>query len=169
LNDQPFSSRPTTLASYIAAVALGAYEESAKIARTGLVANPKDFTLLNNLAFALGHMGQVKEAREVFGRIRAPEVSGEEKFVWLATNGFLCYREGDAAKGRKLYMDALQKMGKATDEKRRASAFLWMAMEELRIGSPEAAKYKAEVVDLAKKLPYPDLRPLIKRIEENKP
>lgn len=168
LNDQPFSSRPATLGSYISAVSLGEYEKSANIAHMGLIANPKDFTLLNNLAFALGHIGRLKDAREVFGRIRESTLSSEEKFISLATNGFLCYREGNVIEGRNLYLEALEKGKKATDEKRRASAFLWMTLEELRIGSEEAEKYKREVLELAKKLPFPDLHPLIKRIENGK-
>ena len=166
LYDQPFSSRPATLGSYIAAVPLGSYEESARIARLGLTANPNDFTLLNNFAFALGHVGKVQEARQVFKRIRVSTLSSEQRFVWLATNGFLHYREGKPIDGRKMYMQALEKQGKATDEKRRASAFIWMTLEELRIGSMEAPKYKREILELAKNLPYPDLRPLIKRLEK---
>ncbi|MBC8471535.1 MAG: hypothetical protein H8D56_18895 [Planctomycetes bacterium] len=168
LNDQPFSSRPAILGSYISAVSLGEYEKSANIAHRGLIANPKDFTLLNNLAFALGHIGRLKDAREVFGRIRESTLSTEEKFVSLATKGFLCYREGNVAGGRKLYLEALEKGRKGVDEKRRASAFLWMTMEELRIGSEESCKYKREVLDFAKILPYPDLRPLINRVEKHK-
>jgi tetratricopeptide (TPR) repeat protein len=165
LYDQPFSSRPSVLGSYIAAVPMGAYEESARIAQQGLIANPKDFTLLNNFAFALGHMGKVQKARELFGRISPSSLSAEERFVWLATNGFLYYREGHPMEGRKIYMEALEEQGKRTDEKRRASAFLWMTMEELRIGSARALEYKRQALEL-KKLPYPDLLALIKRLQK---
>ena len=57
LGDQPFSARPAVHGSFIASVLLEDYAEAQRIAAGGLIANPKDFTLINNIAFALANNG----------------------------------------------------------------------------------------------------------------
>jgi len=164
LGFQPFSSRPATLGSYIAAVALAAYRESAEIAKLGLIANPNDFTLINNYVFALANLNEVPQAREAFCHIQQPGLSPEERFAWLATTGFLCYREGNIEEGRRYYQEAFKLGNTATDEKRVASAFLWFALEELRSGTEDAPRYKHEALARAAKLSFPDVIPLINRV-----
>jgi len=168
LCDQPFSSRPATLGSYIAAVDLGDFEESARIAKRGLVANPTDFTLLNNFVFARAQQNQISEARSEFNRVRPSTLSDEETFVWLATSGLLAYREGNPDEGRALYLKAIEQGRKVTDEKRQISAFLWFALEESRIHSAEAPRYRQEALEGAKHNRFPDVAPLIRRVAEYK-
>src|SRR5204862_4048436 len=55
LADEPFSTRPAVLGSFIAAEHLEDFSLAAKICNDGLIATPSDGTLLNNLAFALAN------------------------------------------------------------------------------------------------------------------
>ena len=57
LNDEPYSTRPTVLGTFIASVALQNFSEAAQLARRSLKANPNSQLLLNNLTFALVSAG----------------------------------------------------------------------------------------------------------------
>ncbi len=46
------------------------------------------------------------------------------------------------------------------------SALLWFALEELRIDSAEASRYRREALENARGLPFPDLLPLVGRVDE---
>jgi len=166
LADQPFSSRPAIMGSYIAAVTLGDYRESAEIARVGLVSNPKDFMLLNNYAFAAAQSGDLDDAIKHYRRIDPITLSAEQKVPWLATGGLLQYREGNAIVGRRLYQEALDQAIRHADEKRRSLAFLNFAIEETRIGAPQAHAIRREALELYGATPYPDLVPLVKRLRD---
>jgi hypothetical protein len=68
LRDQPFSASPAVHASYVASVALEDYEEGVRIANSGLLANPNDPTLLNNLSYSLANFGRLQEAEAALSR-----------------------------------------------------------------------------------------------------
>ncbi len=153
------------LGSYVAAHCLQSYAESASLAQLGLSANPGDFTLLNNLAFALAHLGRVADARRHFERIHAPSLPPQSHVVWLATNGLLHYREGNPNRGRELYLASIAEASKLNDRKRRALALLFLAIEELGLGTPDAHRYRAEALDTAHLVPDPDLLPVVRRLE----
>ena len=104
--DQPFSSRPNTLGSYIAAVALEDYDTSEELAERGLMANPTDFTLLNNLAFARINLEDIEGAREALSRVSRLKLSDQDRVVLKATQGLLEFRSGNVKCGRELYLDA---------------------------------------------------------------
>lgn len=153
--DQPFSTRPAVHGSYIASVILEDHEQSAQIAREGLVANPHDFTLLNNLTFALANSGRVSEAEEQFGKIKIPELKPREHIVFLATRGLLCYRRGQLEEGRTLYLEAIKRASGASFATLRSRAALHWAFEELRSNTQAAL----DAVKLARELFQVDARP----------
>ena len=53
LLDEPFSSRPAVLGSFAAATGLEDYGLAVNITGNGLIANPNELGLINNLAFSL--------------------------------------------------------------------------------------------------------------------
>jgi Flp pilus assembly protein TadD len=78
--DEPFSARPAMLGSAIAASAMDDFFEAASIARRGLVSNPDDPGLINNLAFALACDGNLLEARKSFQvGIKTPQSRSESR------------------------------------------------------------------------------------------
>lgn len=137
LNDQPFSTRPAVHGSFIASVLLDDYAEARRIADAGLDANPRDFTLLNNTAVALAKHGDVSQANEYFSKIDRTTLEPSEEIVFRATRGLLRFRSGDPVGGRAAYLEAVERAtGQFSGLKARAAIFL--AMEELRLGTDQA-------------------------------
>jgi tetratricopeptide (TPR) repeat protein len=133
LMNEPFSSRPTQMASYLALVALGDFSTAERLAAQGLLANPKDATLLNNLTVALANQGKLREAELAFVKI-APSGYSEIPGTLFATQGLLSFRRGDLQEGRALYRRSIEAF--ARDPGHRALAALHLAREELVAGSP---------------------------------
>jgi tetratricopeptide (TPR) repeat protein len=143
---------------------MGDYAESASIAEEGLVANPYNFTLLNNYSVAAAQMGQVDIAIREFGKIDTGNLSALERVVWLATSGLLCFEGGNTIEGRRRYIEAIRNAAKFPDPRYRAIALLYFAMEELRAASPEAENRRREALDAASTIPSLEIQPLIARL-----
>ena len=105
--DQPFSSWPSIFGSFIAAIVLEDYQTSEWFSKIGLRANPTDFMLLNNLAFARINQGKMEGAGEALTRAYRSQMSERETVVIQATRGLLAFRTGNQEVGRRLYRDAL--------------------------------------------------------------
>lgn len=165
--DEPYSSRPPALGSYIASTIFQDYEEGIRIARQGLTANADEPTLLNNLAFALICSKQLPEAEAVLHRLNRLPVQDRGTIVRLATSGLLCYRRGDPDAGRALYLRAIQGARNAGSGLLRARAAANFALEEQRIKSPRADEAKALAIEAAKDIPDLDLRLLLYRVDSN--
>ena len=162
--DQPFSSRPSVQGSYVSAVALEDYRTSAWFARRGLMANPEDFTLLNNLAFACINRGDIKSAEEALARVdRLLQLSDREQAVLQATRGFLKFRTGNVAIGRQLYLDARSKARKiqAHDGGRLlALASVFHAIEEVSQEVSDSRPMVSETFQALKRVSDPIFRVL---------
>ena len=133
--DQPFSSRPFTMASFVASSVLQDHERALRVAEDGLKHNPKNFLLLNNAAFSAINLGDVSKATRLLTRATRAADSERKRVVLHATSGLLAYRSGEAERGRRLYTDAIAVAGTRgyQDLKRRAAAY--RAFEELRSSS----------------------------------
>lgn len=134
LFDQPFSSGPCEYGSYVAAVALEDHETSRKFTKWGLKANPSDFTLLNNMAFACINLNEIEEATEMLSRVHRLRLSDRDRVVLQATQGLLAFRTGAIAVGRQLYTSARSRARKMHGEDERkllASASVFQAIEEI--------------------------------------
>lgn len=162
--DQPFSSRPAMFGSYIAGTTLFDFSTGIQIARLGLAANPSDFIMLNNLAYALAQSDKPADAQKVLSRVAVAALSPSERIVWLATSGLVAFRASDSQLGRKLYSTAAQEAREGNDERKLALALANQALEELRVQSTQARSVAGEAlraIDLGK---FPDLEPLRKKI-----
>ncbi|RJP31596.1 MAG: hypothetical protein C4547_15415 [Phycisphaerales bacterium] len=164
LDDQPFSSRPATFGSYIASVCLASYDECAGIARRGLMANPNNFLLLNNLTFGLAQMGQVHDAEREIGRINPEHLPEQDRVVWTATRGLVQYRLGHFETGKALYREAVQLASDRRDRRRLALASIFFAMEELRARGSDGGALRAEALARCEGLPLPELDVLAARL-----
>jgi Tfp pilus assembly protein PilF len=137
LADEPFSSRPAMAGSYYALVAVADYTSAERFAREGLVSNPGNPGLLNNLAVALADQGQLDEAEEALARIRrAPEVT--DRIVITATYGLIQFRRRNFAVGRALYQRAIELARRSDEEYMRILAIAHLAREEFIAGTTEA-------------------------------
>lgn len=164
LSDQPFSSRPAVLGSYVAAVCLQDLNESIRLARAGLAANRGDPVLLNNLAYALAVSGLLDEAEQALSRIR--NTAGEPAIdaIRLATSGLVHYRRGNSSQGRQLYRQAIDTAGRASLHRLKAKATIFLALEENRVRSPEAQGSRERAVQLARGFVDADVSNLVARL-----
>jgi tetratricopeptide (TPR) repeat protein len=161
LDDQPFSSRPAVLGSYVAGVWAQDLDESVRLARAGLRANRGDPFLANNLAFALASLGKLDEAAKTLQQMKG---ASEIEVMRLSTTGMIEYRRGRISAGRALYLQAIEKAAVAGFERIRARASVFMALEERRANTPESRKARELAERLSRNVHDPDLQLLVRRL-----
>jgi Tfp pilus assembly protein PilF len=160
LYDQPFSSRPAMLASYLTISVLERIEEGIGLLEESLKANPNHSILLNNLAFGLANLGKPQAAEEKVRLIDTDKLSKVDRAVVTATKGLIAYRNGDIELGRTLYTDALRMAKEAESPKLYAEGLLYFAQEELRAKTPSAREIFAETLKVAEEHDEPIMRRL---------
>ena len=138
LSDEPFSSRPAMVGTFVSGVALEDYASSIRLARLGLMANSDDQTLLNNLASALASTGDVEEASKVYQSMDPRRCDDGTYIAWLATGGLISFRRGFPERGRQLYREAIDTAGAPEHGVRKAMAVTFLAREEAIASSPYA-------------------------------
>lgn len=163
-NDQPFSARPAILASYIATIALGEHGQAIAAASQGLIANPNDFGLLNNLCYARAQLNLLADAQEAFGKIHVDSLSSHQRIVWTATKGLLEFRSGRITEGRLLYSKAIAAAQSIRQNKLHALAALCLALEELDADTPVAQATCRSALDLADRVPDADIKSFAERV-----
>ena len=104
LDDQPFSLRAATYASYIAASGTEEWLRAIELAHRGLTIHRENSLLLNNLAYAMIESGgDLAMAR----RLITQSEKGKDAITFAATiaatKGLLEYRVGNVVAGRRLY------------------------------------------------------------------
>ena len=134
LYDEPFSSRPAELGSYIGIALTADPVFAAACARAGLQAEPHHSMLRNNMVVALAYQDELLQAIDHFDRIKTPLPHDFPAYVYLATAGLLCFRTGDIDQGRQLYTKA-ETMAPAD---KKAHVAIFQAREELNLRTPEA-------------------------------
>lgn len=164
-DDQPFSSRPAIFRTYLLATVMGKYGASLQVAKQGLMANPENFTLLNNAAFAAARSRRTDEAARIFRRIRPCVLGTRDTIVWLATNGLLEFRGGNANRGRDLYREAIEKARILGSNRLLALARLNFAFEAYEAGCPDAEQVRLEALQATQELQDPDIVPLRQRLQ----
>src|SRR2546426_392783 len=162
LLDEPFSSRPAALGSYLAGVTEQDYRLSEEFARRGLRANPEDPLLRNNLVVALANQGQVEEAVAEIKLITNPPE--ELRTTLLATEGLLRFRRGDPTAGRQLYLDSIERASRRRERYRAALAALHLAREELLAGTATADATLAEAAAACEDIEQPDVKRFLQLI-----
>ena len=139
--DEPFSERPFTTGSYIAAEQLWDYEGAKVFAERGLVSNPHSATLLNNLAFAEVMLGHLEVAKQKIKEARAHVENDLDLPAINATMGLIDFRSGNPEKGRLRYKEALEiakKLGRQTTGE---LAYLHLLSEEIRLAGGISPAY----------------------------
>jgi Tfp pilus assembly protein PilF len=138
LIDQPFAEEPATFGSCVAEMGLGNYRLAIEFAKAGLSANPRNATLINNLAYALIELGEVDKARKEMQRVSAPPMNDSVGITWKATQGLLAYRNGSAAQGKREYLEAIEAAHRLGLGEREAMASMMLAREEWRLNRARA-------------------------------
>jgi hypothetical protein len=155
LADQPFAQEAAQFTSYAASVGAEDWGLAQKAAEVGLVANPADHMLRNNLAFALANQGFLKEASDHLRLIPWTQVLGRERAILIATEGLMLFRHGDVDHGRRQYREAITALNKERLPDLAALATAFWAREELLAGTQHAAQAVAEAKKAAESTRFP--------------
>jgi len=145
--DEPFSSRPASLGSYLGITLLGDYEFALQCADIGLMAEPEDSTLLNNKAVALAYNGETSDVIATFKLISSIGGPSHPQFVHTATAGLLNFRAGFVDEGREHYRRARD----LAPTKSKGLVLLHWAGEEIRLGSDDAPKLRKMALEFLEK------------------
>jgi Tfp pilus assembly protein PilF len=164
LSDEPFSSRPAVLGSFIASEHLENFEVAEQICRDGLIASPVDATLLNNLSFSLASKGDLEAAQATLDSISLSSATVSTEVCRDATQGLIAFRSGDYSLGRQNYERAIEKATAAGLTSLRIRAAIHFAREELRVDRARAAKILDDVLSLTKPSSDPDLDGVFRRL-----
>ena len=168
--DQPFSSRPAVQGSYVAAVVLREFGESERFAEAGLRANPSNFVLLNNLAFACACAGRTEKAGQTLAKIGTGSLGREARAVFLATSGLLAFRTSRVEDGRRLYAESLDLARKVEAEDQvpglYALAVTFYAMEEAAVSPTEGVELLARARRALERFQDPVMEVLKGRIDD---
>jgi tetratricopeptide (TPR) repeat protein len=159
---EPFSRHPWLLGSAVACH-LSRYQEAAEQAKLGLLANPRDFLLHNNLAFALIKSGKRQEAEAVLKSSPEPE-PGAEVVVDLATRALLEYKNGNIVKGRCLYLEAIDECDKIQNTRLKTKALLNLAIAEVEVNGDRALEFVTSGIEATLKYTDPDVTLTIREL-----
>jgi tetratricopeptide (TPR) repeat protein len=167
LRDEPFSTKPAEIGSYVALVATGDFALGEQLAGLGLRANPDSPGLLNNMVVALVEQGRVTEGERILNSIR-PKATLDPALeaTLLATQGMVAFRKGDLARGRQLYRDAaaLGAARKLTHVKLLAE--LHSLREEIIAGADDAVRTTVAFLAESALADAPDIRTLVGRVRK---
>lgn len=105
--EEPYSRAPYILGSSAACVE-ERYMDAIGIARRGLMSNPKDDVLLNNLAYAELRNGKVADGEIIFAPLRG-SLGLKDNIAALGTYGLLLMMKGDIEGGAEQYRTAAKR------------------------------------------------------------
>ena len=167
LNDEPFSGRPAILGSFLAGAAQQDFAKSERLARFGLVANPNEPTLINNLAFAQACSGNPDEATRTLSQFPKKDLTPEQETALIATAGLIEYRSGKFEAGRVKYREAIEyaRIHKLSSHRLRAT--IHYAREELRANPGAAHEAVREAAAISRNSQDPNVKLVLSKLNED--
>lgn len=148
-NDEPFSARPAILGSFLASSVQEDFTRAISISQMGLVANPNEPTLINNLAFAQACLGNTEVAKRIISTVPQSNLTPEQKIVFIATTGLIEFRSGNPIEGKAKYREAIQLAADGNHSDYQIRAAIHLTREELRYDPTSALESAREVAILA--------------------
>jgi Tfp pilus assembly protein PilF len=160
--EEPFSSRPGTLAS-TACFIPHLREKSLAMATEALRYAPESSRLLNNRAVCFAYSDQPQAAlMDIDSAIRAPDFS--DYGVVLATLGLTCYRSGESTLGHDCYDKSIAHFKKIGDVESALRASVHFALEEARYNRAAGEKIFSDVRDRCSRVDrkrFPELQAIV--------
>lgn len=135
---QPLSSLPVIQSSFLAITCLNDNKEAISIIENSLPVIRQNPTLINNYAVALAKLNKIEQAEQKLRCIDIDELSLHENLVLTATWGMISYKKSDPKYGEILYKQAIEGFERNEEPTSAAIAAYFWALEEKRIGSPNA-------------------------------
>ena len=143
--DMPFSIGPPELGSYIAAL-MGDFESGILLCEAGLVSNPHNLGLLNNLTYIYLQQDEIDKVENIIhiinnNRILITSSNPESKLTFKATLGLYLLKLGKVEDGIKLYQEAISEALKIKNKYCEAAALLNLTKELIKINYQDKQFY----------------------------
>lgn len=145
--DQAFSPEPAIFGSFIASTFSKDYKNAIAIASAGLISNPHEPVLLNNIAYAYALDNNIEKAKEYISKLKVSLLNNDSKICFKATKGLIAFRSNEIDRGRALYKEAIIDAKEDNNKILSFTAILNLAREEILFGSIEDAKYMVNLVE----------------------
>lgn len=109
IDDLPYDKAPILFGSSVAHTFLKDFDVAAKILRVGLISNPGDTMLLNNLAYVLALKGETAQAESIMDKpfMFDNTLDTNSLICHTATVGLIAFRKGEIEKGINKYLAAI--------------------------------------------------------------
>lgn len=153
--EEPYSTHPFVCGSDIACHARIPLE-AIKFAKEGLIANPNDLSLKNNLAFAYLRSNIIDKAEHILNTY-PKSLSERERIFYFATKGLLYYKKGNINLGRDLYLESIKLCRKNNNKRLAAKASLHLAIAEIESNSKSAPSSIEKALRISKDYTSPDI------------
>ncbi len=152
--DEPYSPNPAIHGSFIAVSILDEYKKGETLALAGLIANPRDRMLKNNLLVALACQGRTQEAGRLFNEIKW----GDFDPYANGALGLIASRSGRLLDALDYYLEALACAIDTNDMPAWGRATFHF-LKELALWSPESTRRISDLATrLLKTLTLPEFR-----------
>lgn len=162
---EPYSKYPFIVGTCIACNADKPHI-GVEIAKRGLIIEPNNKIILNNLCYALLRSGDTVGAGEYIKRIYSKDGTISD-LIALATKGLYEYKTNNIAKGREDYIETIQKLRQQGEPILQASALLNMAMAELDASTTESREFAKQALSNTEGVKVPDVQ-LVRKIVQRK-
>jgi Tfp pilus assembly protein PilF len=166
LADEPFDQGAAQFTSYTASVGAQDWRLAERAARTGLVANPDNYMLRNNLAFALANQGQIDDAANELRQVHTAALDARELAVFEATQGLVRFRQGQVLDGRRSYQESIAALVREKEPDLAALATAFWAREEIMARTESADYAAAAAAEMAKATRAPEAALWVERLEQ---
>jgi tetratricopeptide (TPR) repeat protein len=106
--DMPFSRRPIMFGASLASSFLKDHKKAISILKAGLISNPNDPQIINNMAYSYALSNNPNEAIDILNTLRYSEpLDDMTQICLLATRGLTFFRLNQPEIGRSLYLEAI--------------------------------------------------------------
>lgn len=148
---EPFSIRPAIFGSFLSTSKTNSIDRGIALGKAGLVSNPNNSILQNNLAVLFAYKGDIDAAEQFAARAR---ISSEDKsdIANVATRGLIHFRKGEIEDGVANYQKAIEQAVAKRNAELAVRAYAFRAREITRLDPSLNADFRDEFAKIQKKL-----------------
>ena len=131
INDESFSLKAAANGSFIATGILSDHDRAVQFCDKGLIANPRNLILVNNMVVALCRAGNLERAEQLLPILRGCTMEEEARPAASATLGLFGFRKGLIDEGRRYFLNALEMSEKKKLQDTKFRVLFHWAVEEI--------------------------------------
>lgn len=150
-NIEPFSVRPAIFGTFMSTASTNNLERGLAIGQRGLIGNPSDGTLLNNMAVLNAYLGNTDRAWEFSNRSQLNRDMDRE-ITGIATKGLIHFRQGQYKTATALYEEAILNAVSRKQYAMALRAYCFFAREMAFVDSSLAAQFSKEISEIVEKM-----------------